>query len=693
MSAGQDVLTDLGIGLSREWVLGNGLGGSASGTASGVPTRSVHAHLVTAGPFGRTRSLLLKLEERLVAQGGTFELGNDPHGGSPHHPAGWRLLEDFRAMPWPTWRFRAGQIVLEKTLFLIHGHNAVAIAYRQLGGPEGRLIVSPLVAVRDPGTIQHELPDPLGAVQGVPGRIRFEMTAGGPALTLWHSGAFMPVRAWRRQLHYAEDARAGRETGEDAFVPGYIEAPLAEGGTLHLVAAEEDQLMRELAREDRLGTPPPRTLAECVAALETDERAGAQAWRRKALEGASITMSQAHAARTKPAAAGTSGAEHATTEPRAGFSGGATRFPPPFDSSDPWVASLADAFRMGLVRRGGRVALLSSLPRAEERGRDALRAVSGLVTLRGFEAARAILQGFIEYLDEGLAPEDFDPDDGTPRYGDPEPSLWLAIAGELYARRSQDHEFARDVLYPALEGMTRAYRSGTRHGIRVDADGLLVCSENGSEMKRADLNALWYHASVAVAQLARVSGRKETGAFHLAWAHEHQRRFNEALWDERDGCLYHALDARGDPVRGLAPSQLVAVSRPPPMLPPERVARLLETIARDLFTPLGLRERQGEETVSTEWLGSFFSAYLRAHDDSAPARRQVQAWLEILRAWLEESTCGPLPVGFRLTNGVSALTPLGGGGIEMARPTGDPVSVVAAAELLRVWVEKLEPSP
>mgnify|MGYP003694564965 CR=1 FL=1 len=75
-----------------------------------------------------------------------------------------------------------------------------------------------------------------------------------------------------------------------------------------------------------------------------------------------------------------------------------------------------------------------------------------------------MLRGTIEYLDEGFTPDGFDLEDGRPRYGDPAASLWLVIVAELYARRSQDVEFAKETLYPAVEGVMRAYRSGTRRG-------------------------------------------------------------------------------------------------------------------------------------------------------------------------------------------------------------------------------------
>src|SRR2546422_977871 len=262
MRLGQDVLSDLDKALSSEWLIANGLGGSASGTAAGAHTRSTHAHLVVAATHGRLTTALLKLDERVVAEGASFELGTDLRVGGPVRPAGHRLLEDFRLDPWPVWRYRAGEVRLEKSLFLIHGHHATAIGYRLLSGPGIRLTVCPLLVSREPWAIQRETEGALPAVQGMPGRVRVETRPGGAPLSLWHNGVFIPARAWQRQLLYKEDAAAGRETGEDALVVGYIEATLAPGSALHLIASTEEDLFRALANEDRLGATPPRTLAE-----------------------------------------------------------------------------------------------------------------------------------------------------------------------------------------------------------------------------------------------------------------------------------------------------------------------------------------------------------------------------------------------------------------------------------------------
>ncbi|HEY3216688.1 MAG TPA: glycogen debranching enzyme N-terminal domain-containing protein [Candidatus Eisenbacteria bacterium] len=643
MRLGQELLTDPRLGLAKEWRLANGLGGSACGTAIGAHTRRAHGLLHASGFHGCVTTQLLKLDERLHTGTGSLDLAVNVHAGGVMRPTGYTFLEEFRLDPWPTWRFGAAGVRLEKSLFLIPGHHAVVVVYRHLEGPASRLTVSPLVVSRGPREIQHEHPEMVDSVQGQPGRVRIEFGGRRPALTLWHNGTFLPARVWQRGLEYAEEAEPG---AEDALVPGYIEAALQPGAALHVVAATEETLFRTLASEGRLGTPPPKTLADCIAAIEQAELERHVAAGRARLEAADITARQAAAAHGNPEAA---------AEGRLSL----------LDGRDPWTAPLAEAMELALVRRGHRLTLVAGYPEAEERGVETMRSLPGLISLRAFDAARAVLRGYAEHLDDGLAPSGFDLEDGTPRYGDPGPALWMVHAADLLIRRSEDHEFLKDGIYPKLESVMHYYRSGTRAGVRVDDDGLLVTGEGATASKSAELNALWYHALVAMAQLARVVGRRESVAFYLAWARQHHKCFNDSFWDEARGRLYERVSIR-ELVAGLTPSQLLAASLSPSLLPPDRALRLVKSVERELFTSCGLKAGNGAGPLSPEWLGAFFTAYLRVHGRSPESQARVRGWLEELRA------------------------SLAGGPAESLRLQGAPLRLVTVAELLRVWIEEVD---
>jgi hypothetical protein len=658
MFDGSNALPGFAAATAREWLLSDGCGAYAAGTASGAPSRRSHALLAAPGSFGRLVSLVLRFEEKLQLGPASHELSASwwarPGGAPVAREGAHAQLVSFTREPWPVWTWRFEDAVLERALRLVEGHHALLASWTLREGGPARLNVAPLLAARDPLALQRETPEFRGAMQGIPGRVHVETLPGLPAVTIWHNGAFVPARGWAHSLAYPLDAADGDDgdpagEGEDAFRPGWVQASLgAPGASLHLVLSSEDALFRALAAEQRLGTPPARTLHDCVSALDAGARAQRAAARRTALAGADFTARQAASAR---GGAGESAARR--TEPLV-------------DESDPLVATLAGQVRDALVTRGGRLTLVGAWPEMVERGSDALRGAAALVTLRDFDSARAIARGYLEYLDEGLAPESFDPADGTPRYGDPEPSLWLVNLVDLLARRAEgapaDDPFLRDTAWPALEQVMQHLRSGARDGVGCDREGFLWSGRGDLARASAGTNALWYHALVAMAQLARLLGRRENAAFYLAWAHALQRAFAERFWDDDAGCLFEALTA-GGAVRGLSAPQLWAASLPPTLLPLPLARRLLRTIDRELIAEGGLFDRPGDGEPRGEWLGTWVSATLRVLAREPGEQAPVYARLERVAAHVRER--GVLP-------------------------GGDPrrrFSALAAAIMLRAWIE------
>jgi hypothetical protein len=707
MGHGQDVRAEAPSAHATEWLIANGLGGYASGTSGGTATRRTHSLLTAASPHGRLTTLLVAIDERLTEARGAWDLAPGPLAEAPGiaaaHATGRGVIEHFSLDPAPTWRLRAGDVVLEKRVQVIYDHHAVIVSNRHLAGPAARLTLGPCVVCRGPLELQREDPGMSGAAQGVPGRVKIELRPGDPTLMLWHNGAFLPARVWRRGLRYPLDPEArrvasgnrapaehgeaagsgvprkGRRPGsgrvrrgeagaeplaardsavetEDALVPGWIDGSLAPGVPLVIVASSEEDLFRRLAAEERLGTPPPRSLAECVALIERENARRADGLALTIIAGADFTARQAASAHNSPMA---------------------RRRDALVNAGDRWVPSLGRALDRALTRRAQHRALAGALPVPDPEAGHPLRALPALVTLRRFDETRDVLAGAIESIDDGLAPEGYDPDDGTPRHADPEPALWLVAAADVYVRRSNDLEFLGGALYPALESVMQFYRSGTR-GVRVGETGLLEIEQGAVVVARADLNALWYHALVAMAQLARLVSRKESGAFYLAWARELRQRFGEQLWDESGGRLFDGL-ANGVPVPGIRPPHVLAASLQPLVISPDRTGALVDALERDLFTPFGLREHPRSEVTHTSWLGPYYAAYVRSHGRDPAALSRVHDWLEVLRDALGGARFAGVPATYRLDPGGAARA-------------GGSHSTAAAGELLRAWIEELDPS-
>lgn len=81
----------------REWLVPNGLGGYASGTLAGVPTRRYHGYLVASlpNPLGRTVMLTELAEFVRLPDGSEHALGGEQHLGRELHLPGAEHLAEF----------------------------------------------------------------------------------------------------------------------------------------------------------------------------------------------------------------------------------------------------------------------------------------------------------------------------------------------------------------------------------------------------------------------------------------------------------------------------------------------------------------------------------------------------------------------------------------------------------------------
>ena len=109
------------------------IGGFASATITGLNTRRYHGLLVAATkpPVGRM-VMLSKLEETLIVDGRRFDLSCNRYPGVVH-PEGYRYLREFRLDPFPVFVYEVGGLVLEKSVFMVHGENTTVIRYELRG--------------------------------------------------------------------------------------------------------------------------------------------------------------------------------------------------------------------------------------------------------------------------------------------------------------------------------------------------------------------------------------------------------------------------------------------------------------------------------------------------------------------------------------------------------------------------------
>ncbi|HXJ35433.1 MAG TPA: amylo-alpha-1,6-glucosidase [Candidatus Eisenbacteria bacterium] len=337
----------------------------------------------------------------------------------------------------------------------------------------------------------------------------------------------------------------------------------------------------------------------------------------------------------------------------------------------------ADAY---VVTRGHGKTIVAGYPWFTDWGRDTFIALRGLCLATGrIDDARSILVEWAGHVSDGMLPNRF-PDHGeVPEYNSVDAALWYVVAvHDLFdaARRAgkKISKGDRATLEGAIDAILAGYARGTRHGIRVDGDGLLAAGVPGLQLtwmdakvgdwvvtprigKPVEVQALWLNA------LRIGAARSER------WAELHARgktSFEARFWNEILGCLHDVVDpdhVPGTVNGGFRPNQILAVGGLPfPIVEGERARRVVDSVETRLWASIGLRslapgsaayaphyeggvrERDGAYHQGTIWpwlLGAFVDAWVRVRGGTREAKAQARArFLMPVLAHLDEAGLG-----------------------------------------------------
>jgi predicted glycogen debranching enzyme len=592
-----------------EWLEADGLGGFASGTASGVRTRRYHALLVTATapPAGRV-VLVNGFDAWVDSPDGSVALTTQRYKPGVLYPDGASRIHSFSGGPWPTWTFDAASGRIIQEIFVEHGTGRTVVVWtRASGSGPVTLRVRPFLSARDYHSLHHENGAFRFDVEEHDHTVAFRPYDGVPGVEFSRSGgSYRHAPDWYRQFLYTAESERGLDDAEDLASPGEFTWVLNDGDTAFWVV----EAMHNGAVDVRAAADVTRL----ATSIRNNERA-----RRSAL--------------------------------------GDT------------LARSADAY---IVRRRTGKTIVAGYPWFTDWGRDTFIAIRGLCLATGrLEDAREILLEWADAVSDGMLPNRF-PDQGQlPEYNAVDASLWYIVAvHEFLARGAHLTTPAqRATLEEAILRTVRGYAAGTRFGIKLDHDGLLMAGVPGVQLtwmdacvgdwvitprigKPVEVQALWLNA-LAVA--ARLEGRwRHTLELGLA-------SFDRRFWIEERGFLADVVDVDG--VAGsrdetFRPNQILAIGGLPLVVfDGPRARRVVDAIEATLWTPLGLRSLAPSERGYAEryeggpaardavyhqgtvwpWLiGPFVESWIKVHGNAAATRREArERFLTPIRAHLE----------------------------------------------------------
>ncbi|HVJ17835.1 MAG TPA: amylo-alpha-1,6-glucosidase [Polyangiaceae bacterium] len=593
----------------REWLHTNGAGAFSTSTVALMHTRRHHGVLVAAldQPLGR-HVIVSHAETTLNVEDDkrTYRLATHQFPSVAPTP-GYRLIESFHQDPIPRWIFRLGGHVLERTLCLARGHNAVIVAYTWHGKTGARMSVRPLMPLRAADALMTEHGGMMQVLTLRSGSVELQPVVGLPTIYIAHEGVFMGSPDWWRRFEYLADRGEGREFQEDMWTPGTVEMQLEPGKPVHLMIG--------------IGSRPSGTPAELVqqtcAALRAEDPGPERSPAARVLSIASEQFCLEHAQ------------------------------PPVIIAGYPWHTVFTRDLVMsitGLLLTRGKVELAKK--------------VLGTVLS---ELRYGLLP---ETLVES-------PTSARPHPSPDATLWLFDVARELMSRVGVSDPFVQTRVYPALVRIFSRVRSPRRRWVWLSPDGLVTAIERGVALTWMDarvdgqpvtprygvpveLQGLWSRGCETLAELAAAYGHEQLAGTALDAAHRARTAFRSRFWcaetDYPYDCISEAKDAAeawSDP--SVRPNALLAVAADPDLLDEWQTEAVLETIDSDLLTPRGLRslapsgkryvghftggvqERELAYHQGTAWphlLGAYVRVRLRLAPDDAQVTEELATLLE-----------------------------------------------------------------
>jgi predicted glycogen debranching enzyme len=548
---------------SQEWLVTNGLGGYASGTLLGVPTRRYHGLLIAAlpNPAGRIMMLNSLAVQIKLEDGKRVDVGWVPPVYESVHKLALKsfVLE----LGLPVCTYGGFGVTLEKRLVVSHGTNTVMVVFKLLEGGPVRIEMRPGIQFRG-----HDEPVSTAVPDAYPltcygNRIEVIAPSPLPPLRLHLAGqrtSFVLEPLGVPDLVYSTEASRGYESRGQQFSPGRFRAFIEKNGQVAMFASTEEW--------------------DTLLTMDCDETANAERERRRRLLDAAVEP-----ARIGPAAELVLAADDFVIKP---------------------AGRREDHVR---ARAAGDEAwtVIAGYHWFTDWGRDTMISLEGLTLLTGrVQEAGSILRMFAHHIRDGLVPNMFPEGANEGLYHTADATLWFFHALDRYLRASGDRRTLIKLL-PILRDVIDHHIQGTKFNIKVDPDdGLLHQGAPGYQLtwmdakagdwvvtprrgKAVEINALWYNALRLMADwLSRTNDAE--GAKQLSdQAERTYQSFNRRFWNEQTGYLYDVIDGEVGNDPACRPNQLFAISLPNPVLEQARWKPVLDIVERDLLTPKGLR--------------------------------------------------------------------------------------------------------
>ena len=555
---------DLREGITKEWLITNGIGGYASSSILGINTRKYHGLLVAPlTPPARRFVILSKVDESIEIEGKQYNIYSNICEN--YISEGYKYQESFEKEYMPIFTYKVANIKISKIICMEYGKNTVCILYKiKNDGPKAKFTVTPIMNFRDFHTMNTNHEFRLNQeIRNNKVKVQIDDFSNNPVYLYMSKGTYIEhYNDTFRNMYYIEEEKRGFFPEENHTVPGRFEI--------------------EVPAESTVEYSFICSLEENIEEIDVKKVINKEIIRINEL------MYQAGFIQKKQDLTKISEEERKKLEMLRYYT----------VAMDNFVV-----YRPSF----GYHTIIAGYPWFLDWGRDALISFEGLLLMtKSYKYARDVLLTLTRDIKFGLVPNGYSGYDNRPLYNSVDSSLLLFEQVKKYLDYTSDYKFIEEKIYKKLKSIIDNYSKGIDlddNNINLDEDGLISSGTEHTQNtwmdakygdhaftprngKAVEVNSLWYNSLKIMETLAKKFGERKECKVYAEMAEKCKTSFVEKFYNPKKKCLYDVL---GD--SKVRPNQLFSLSLSNPIIEPnsEMAQNIIETVEKKLLNKYGLK--------------------------------------------------------------------------------------------------------
>ena len=573
---------DLKDGITKEWLITNGIGGYASSTVIGINTRKYHGLLVAPlTPPARRHLILAKVDESVEIEGKKHDLYSNICKN--YISEGYKNLESFEKDYVPVYTYKVDNFRVNKIICMEYGKNTVCILYKiKNDGPKAKFTVAPIVNFRDFHTMSTDhFFDIKQEIKDRKIKLQIDSNNEYPVYLYMSQGRYIQhFNDTFKNMYYLEEEKRGFFPEENLAVPGRYEIEIDENSSKELTF---------------------------VCSLEENiEETNARTIINKEIIRISELMYKGEFLGEKEDISKLSNERKQSIEE---------------------IKEFMMAIDNFIVYRPsfGYHTLIAGYPWFLDWGRDALISFEGLLLMtKQYKIAKDVLLTLIRDIKFGLVPNGYSGYDNRPLYNSVDSSFLLFEQVNKFLKYTGDYEFIEQKLYKKMKSIIENYSEGIDfddNNIHLEKDGLISSGTENTQNtwmdakygnhsftprngKAVEVNSLWYNSLKIMENLSKKFGDKKETKKYGQMALKCKESFEKEFYNPKKKCLY---DVIGD--GKVRPNQLFSLSLTYPVIEPdsEIAKNIIEVVEKKLLNKYGLKTlAKGEKGYVDTYEGDGF---------------------------------------------------------------------------------------